>query len=308
MPDRDKPRRGSLQYWPRRRAKRIYTRMSHWQKTKDIKPLGFAGWKVGMAQIHAVDKKGKAVSKPVTILDTPPLLVCGIRFYEAGRVIGEKWTENMPKSLQKKVGKQGTKSGVKDAGNVTLIVATQPEKSGMKKRKPEVFEIGIGGEDAKKKIEYADSLLGKEVSAKDVFKPGEFADVSSVTKGHGFTGPVRRFGIRIQTRKDQQMHRHVGSIGGTTPRHIDWRNPAAGQYGFFNRTETGKRVVAIGDDTKKINPKEGFLGYGLVPKTFMLIEGSVPGPRKRLVRLRGSVRRSKFEPVEVKSISVRGGQ
>ena len=255
-----------------------------------------------MTNIQTTNAKGKIVTMPVTVLDAPSLLVCGLRFYDSHRVIGEKWIEKLPKNLEKKVGKQGITKNQPESINITLIVATQPEKSGMKKKKPEVFEIALGGDDVKKKLEYAKSMLGKELSAKDIFKPGEFIDVSAVTKGYGYTGPVKRFGIRIQTRKDQQMHRHVGSRGGVTPRHVDWRVPSAGQYGFFSRTETSKKIITI-DEGKNVNPKKGFQGYGIIPETFILIQGSVPGPRKRLIRLRASIKQKKFEPVDVKSIT-----
>ena len=176
---------------------------------------------------------------------------------------GEKWMEKIPQDLLRKVNKQKG-SSPKEFNELRLVVATQPAKSGMRKKKPEVFEISVGGDDIKKKAEYCESLLGKEIAAKDIFKPGEFVDVAAVTKGYGFTGPVKRFGIRLQRRKDQQMHRHVGSIASTVPRHIDWRTPIAGQYGFFTRTEVSKKILMIDDDSKKVNPKGGFIGYGLV--------------------------------------------
>jgi large subunit ribosomal protein L3 len=176
----------------------------------------------------------------------------------------------------------------------------------MRKNVPDIFEIAIGG-DYSKKLEYAESVLGKELKAADVLKIGEHVDASGVTKGRGFTGPVKRFGIRIQFRKDKQMHRHVGSIGSTTPRKVDWRVPAAGQYGFFTRTEFSKRVIAIGDDPAVVTPKGGFLGYGSL-KSFILIEGSVPGHRKRLVRLRKSVREQKVLQPDVRYISVESKQ
>ncbi len=194
------------------------------------------------------------------------------------------------------------------ADEVRLIVATQPSKSGMAKRRPDIFELAIGGGDIRKKIEYAESLLGKELGAKDIFKQGEFVDVSAVTKGHGYTGSVKRYHIRIQTRKDKQMHRHVGSIGATTPRKVDWRVPQAGQYGFFTRTEFSKRVVMMEDDPKKITPAGGFLGYGVIPQSFILIEGSIPGSRKRLVRLRKAMRDQRVVPADVKYISLASKQ
>ena len=150
-------------------------------------------------------------------------------------------------------------------------------------------------------------MLGKALDAKDVFKPGEFVDVSAVTKGSGYTGAVKRYGIRIQTRKDKQMHRHVGSIGSTVPRHIDWRVPMAGQYGYLTRTEFGKRIIEMSDDAKKVTPKGGFVGYGNV-KSYLLVEGSVPGPSKRLIRLRKSVRSAKVAPVDVRYVSTESKQ
>ena len=306
MPKRGKPRSGSLQYWPRKRARRIYPRV-HWPASKELKPSGFAGWKAGMTYVQLVDSSGRLLTKPVTVLDAPPLLICGLRIYEKTdhglKVVGEKWSK-LPKSMERKA-KAGKKEPQLDIEfhDIRLLVITQPEKSGMRKIKPDLFEIAIGGDDAKKKMEYANSMLGKELTAKDIFKPGEFVDVSAVTKGHGFTGPVKRFGIRVQTRKDQQMHRHAGSIGGTTPRHIDWRVPQSGQYGFFTRTEDNKKIIAMEDDPNKVNPKGGFLGYGLV-KSSILIEGSVPGHRKRLIRLRRAVRSKKTLPIELKSISL----
>lgn len=318
MPSRRRPRRGSLQYWPRKRARRIYTRISHWPHSKETKPLGFAGYKAGMTHVQLIDNNnksptyGKTISVPATILDAPSLFVLGYRLYKetsSGIIsVAQKITDKIPKELNiEKKSKQSSSDEIPEGDDARLLVATQPGKSGMRKTKPEIFEIAVGG-DAKKKIEYCESVLGKELSAADIMKPGEFVDVSAVTKGHGYMGPVKRYGIRIQTRKDKQMHRHVGSIGSTVPRHVDWRVPAAGQYGLFTRTEFNKRVLIIDGDASKINAKGGMLGYGVVPGTFILVEGSIPGSRKRLVRLRKAVREQRFIPAEIKYISTESKQ
>ncbi|MBI2971979.1 MAG: 50S ribosomal protein L3 [Candidatus Aenigmarchaeota archaeon] len=318
MAKRSRPRRGSMQYWPRKRASRIYTRTRHWPSSKDTKPLGFAAWKAGMTHIQYIDNNaksptyGKLLSKAVTVLDAPSLFVVALRFYRKTHdglaTAGDVWHDKLPKDLaiERKAMPGKNREAPAHYTGVHLLVATQPAKSGMRKIKPDVFEIALGGEPAKQ-AEYGMSLLGKEIAAKDIFRPGEFVDVAAVTKGHGFTGVVKRFGVRIQTRKDKQMHRHVGSIGSTTPRKVDWRVPQAGQYGFFTRTEFSKRIVLIDDDAKKIIPAGGFLGYGM-PQSFMLIEGSVPGHVKRLVRLRKAMRTTVFEPVEVKGISLESKQ
>src|SRR3989344_119933 len=306
MPHRQRPRRGSLQFYPRKRAARIYSKVSIFHGTEE-KPLAFAGWKAGMTHVKFTEPNskspshGKAVAKAVTIIDTPPLLVCGARVYAGRRAIGEKWMDNLPKDIQGKTGRQLGKV-VEGAEDVRLIVATQSQNSSMK-RGTEVFEIGVGG---KNKTAVATSLIGKQISAKDVFANGEKIIVSSVTKGHGFTGPVKRFGIRIQTRKDKQMNRHPGSLGSESPGNVDPRTPMAGQYGYFNRTDKNKRIFIISNDVAKIAPNGGFLNYGAVKGDYMLVEGSVPGPKKRLVILRKSD--GKTSPVELSYISTESKQ
>ncbi len=301
MPHRNRPRRGSLQYWPRKRASRIYASLDG--------NAGFAAFKAGMTHVLTVDGNsksptyGKLITKPATILDAPSLFVLGVRFYKKTssglKTAGEKWADNIPKDAEIKRKTLPGKGKEIDAYDESrLIVMTQPKKSGMHKKKPDIFEMNVEG-DNKKKLE----LMGKELSAKDMFKPGEYVDVTAITKGYGFTGPVKRFGIRIQGRKDKQMHRHVGSIGGTTPRVVSWRNPAAGQYGFFRRTELAKRILMIDSDASKVNAKNGLMGYGLVKSDFILVEGSVPGGAKRLVMLKKTQRPKAAIPVDIKSIS-----
>ncbi len=311
MPHRTRPRRGSMQYWPRKRARRIYPRTSWWPAGQGIS--GFAGFKAGMTHIHVIEANqkspnfGKPVVRAVTVLDAPPLFVCGLRYYEkssAGlKCVGEKWSDKIPKeiALKKKMGHSKVPHSSKAVSSIVhLIVASQPHKSGMAKTKPDVFEIGFAGD--------AEALRGKEIHALDAFKAGECVVVSGVTKGHGFTGPVKRFGIRIQGRKDKQMHRHVGSIGSTTPRKVDWRVPAAGQYGFFTRTEIGKRIILIDDDPKKINPSGGFINYGNVAGAYVLIEGSIPGTTKRLIRIRKAAHPVNATPADVKFVSLQSKQ
>ncbi len=306
-----------MQFWPRKRAKRIYPRTSFWPASPETNALGFAGWKAGMTHLQLVDTNakskmyGKIVSVAGTVLDIPPLFVLGVVFYtktpHGTQCSGRIYAEGVPRGIDiKRKGVFVSTSTVRDGDDVRLIVCTQPGKGTIKKQKPDVFEIGIGGS-SDKKAAYALSLLGKELHAQDIFKEGDIIDVSAVTRGFGFTGPVKRFGIRIQTRKDKQMHRHTGSIGSTTPRKVDYRVPLPGQHGFHNRTETGKRVLVIGNDGTKATPAGGFVGYGPV-KEFMVIEGSVPGPRKRLIRLRRTIRFQPPRVPDVKSISLTSKQ
>jgi large subunit ribosomal protein L3 len=78
----------------------------------------------------------------------------------------------------------------------------------------------------------------------------------------------------------------------------------AGQLGFQTRTELNKRILKIGENGEEINPKGGFKNYGIVKTNYLLLEGSVPGPKKRLVRLRAAIRPPKirFLVPEIKEI------
>jgi large subunit ribosomal protein L3 len=276
-----------------------------------------------MTHIHMIDARpnaptqNKVVWRPVTVLDAPPLLVLGYRFYKqvlgGSQAVGEVWFDAIPKELELARKTMPAKKKIEEKldgiADVRLIVATQPKKSGMAKRKPDVLEIGIGGTDVAKKLAYAKSLLGKELSATEALKVGEWLDATGVTKGYGFTGAVTRYHIRIQGRKDKQMHRHPGSIGSTVPRKVDWRVPMPGQHGFHTRTEFNKKLLMIGEDGSKINPAGGFMTYGVVPKTFLLIEGSVPGVTKRLIVFRKAVRPQRKEvPIDIKYISLSSKQ
>ena len=74
---------------------------------------------------------------------------------------------------------------------------------------------------------------------------------------------------------------------------IMWKTPNAGQTGYFQRTELNKWLVKIGKEGKDVNPKSGFTNYGLVKNDYVLIKGSVAGPKKRLIRLNYAIRPSK---------------
>jgi large subunit ribosomal protein L3 len=165
------------------------------------------------------------------------------------------------------------------------------------KKTPEIFELEVGGKDVKEKFEFAKQLLGKEIKASDVFKQGEYVDAIAVTKGKGTAGPVKRFGVFVQSRHAKEKRRHVGTLGQEEPGKVRYTVPMAGQLGFQTRTELNKRILAMGEKGEEVTPKSGFKGYGVIKGNYMLIEGSVPGPKKRLIRLRTAIR-----PLKVKML------
>ena len=82
-----RPRHGSLQFWPRKRATRPIARIRSWVPESKPKPLGFIGYKAGMTHVIATDNRPKALTKgeqiawAATILECPPNTVAGVCFY-----------------------------------------------------------------------------------------------------------------------------------------------------------------------------------------------------------------------------------
>jgi large subunit ribosomal protein L3 len=318
----NRPRRGSMGVYPRKRATDIVPRVRTWPDVNLGRPalLGFAAYKVGMAHVVVVDDRptsplyGKEVVKAVTVLDAPPLYVWGFRLYTLDpttgykRAVAEAWAQELPKhlarvlTLPEKVDLEKQLKKVEEykdvAVDVRALVATQPHLSGIGKKTPEILEIPIGGvPSVDERIKYALSLLGKTVSPKDVFTPGQLVDVVAVTKGKGYQGVVKRFGVTILPRwhKHRKGHRRTGTIGPQAPA-VMFTQPRPGQMGFHQRTEYNKRILKIGENGAEITPKSGFLHYGVVKGPYILIQGSVPGARKRLVVLRHPARPPKKAP------------
>ncbi|MCK4884212.1 MAG: 50S ribosomal protein L3 [Candidatus Diapherotrites archaeon] len=332
MPEINYPRSGSLGFSPRKKAKRIYPTITSYPESGEAKPLAFMGYKAGMTHIHAVSEKPKSpkfgmeVQIPVTIIECPPMKVAGIRLYSTSKgryginSMSEVWATKLDKELGRKITlskKKDKKTDkqveehdlkiedlaklLKDSEELRLIVYTQPKQAKIKKT-PELFEIGVGGT-IEEAFNYAKEVLGKEINAADAFNEGEFLDVKAVTKGKGFQGPVKRWGITIQRPKATKKRRHIGSVGPWHPAKIMWTVPMAGQMGFHNRTELNKKLIKIGEDGKDITPKGGLVNYGNVNSKYVLVAGSVPGPKKRLIGLRKAIRLPKVDFLKIGEIT-----
>ena len=323
MPKARNPRHGSMQFWPRKRSKRSSARVRSWADIKDVKALGFAGYKAGMTHLIAIDNrptsmtKGEEISIPVTVIECPPIKVYSIKFYKkfnSGlRLISEIVSEKNNKELARKIPlPKKTKAkieDIKDYDDIRLTVYTQPKLTGIGKKRPEVFELGIGGS-KEEKLNFAKEKLGKEISIGDVFSEGEYVDVHAITKGKGFQGPVKRFGIAIRNHKSEKTVRGPGSLGGwISQAHVMYRVAHAGQMGMHQRTHYNNLILKIGTDPKEINPKGGFVRFGNVKSSYILIKGSIPGPAKRIIKLAKSIRGKKSVQIPtIQSISLESKQ
>lgn len=319
------PRRGSLGFRPRKRAEGIVPRIRTWPLVvdKNIFPVGFIGYKVGMTHAMIIDDRstsstfGKQIFMPVTVVEAPPMIFAGIRAYtydvnEGKQPFTEAWAdaealkgtfvERLIKGFSRRTSASKSLEEIEKSFNdiveIRALMLSQPYLTGgVPKKKPELIEVGLSGTDLKAKLDYAVKKLGQKVKISEIFKAGQFIDVVGITKGKGFQGPVKRFGIKILPKwhKHRKAARKVGARGPGfgAPSTV----PQAGQMGFHQRVDYNKRILLIADVEGKekellsrINPPSGWHKYGLIKSDFLILAGSIPGPRKRPIVLRYPVR------------------
>jgi large subunit ribosomal protein L3 len=194
---------------------------------------------------------------------------------------------------------------------VRVIAITQPQETSLSKKKPDIAEIEIGGGTVQQQFEYAKTILGKTITPAEIFKEGQFVDIASVSTGKGWQGPVKRWGVTILQAKGRKTKRGVATLGPWNPHHIMYSIARAGQMGYHQRTEYNKRILKIGKDGKEITPKGGFLRYGIVKGSYVLLAGSVAGTEKRSIRLRYPARPPRNvaeEPPQITHISLESPQ
>lgn len=309
-----KPRSGSMQVWPRKRAKRIYANIKAYPKSDSASLLGFAGYKVGMTHVTVVDNsktsktKSQHLSIPVTVVEVPPLKILSVRFYKTapyGKYVStEVINGKLDKELSRKISLPKKKTfqekiaeiekNIDSYSQVSVTVYTSPKGvTALNKKKPEVFENALGG-NVKDQLTWVKENIEKEIAAQDVVKEGMFVDIHAITKGKGTQGPVRRFGIGFTSHKSEKARRTPGSLGGWVAQgHTMYRMAFAGQTGYHKRVDYNKLVLKLGTNPEEINVAGGFKGYGLVKNNYVLIKGSIPGPAKRLVRFIPAIRPKK---------------
>jgi len=301
MPKHGHTRHGSLQFWPRKRARRILPRVS-WnaltEKRSDVGLLGFIGYKVGMKSAYVRDNLGSSLTKnqritiPVTIIEFPNMRILSVRFYKNNKVVGDVLCSNLDKEVRKKVKlPKEIKNKVEDFkdgdyDNIRVIVYSQVKKTGIKK-KPDVVEIGLSGK-LDEKMNFVKENMNKELSVKDFLNDNALkedhglVDIRGVTKGKGLQGPTKRFGLTLRFHKSEKGVRGPGSGGPWHPARVEFTQPMAGQMGYFSRVVYNNKVILVDSiDRKDINSENGFKKYGMIRENFAIICGSVQGPSKR---------------------------
>jgi len=306
------PRKGSMQVWPRKRAAKFLPRVN-WNPVlqkksgdKNVNILGFIGYKAGMASAYVKDStadsmtKNKRIIVPVTVVECPTMKILSIRFYKNKKVLKEILNEVLDKELIRIVkmpkNKVDTKAllekiKLEDFDDVKLMMYSEAKKTEIKKT-PDISEIGLSGT-KEDKLHFVKSNLHKEFSISEVFPKG-VVDIRGISKGHGFQGAVKRYGIRLRFHKSEKGVRRVGSIGAWHPIGVRFRVPMPGQHGLHTRICLNSNIVA----SKKLTEndpvaKRVFYNYGLVRTDYIILRGSVQGSQKRQLLLTAPYRPTK---------------
>jgi len=340
MGDTHKPKRGSMAFSPRKRANRHFGRVKSWPDTdsKEVRVQGFAGWKAGMTHVLMRDtntgspSSGQEVRKAVTVVEVPPMRVLGVRGYHMTvygmQTSGEAWadseklSESIPELSRRVPQRVEHDSDAHHAAlcekaesgrlcEVRLIAATQPHTmNSTSSKKPELMEMGLTGGDIQAQLAWAKEQFGSEIGIDQVYLDGSDIDVVGITKGKGWQGSVKRFGVKLLSHKNSKRRRQGGNMGDFGTGYVRKTIRQAGQLGYHQRTEFNKRILRISNpEDNEITPDGGFLHYGEVRNPYIIIQGSLPGPAKRLLRFRDAVRpRKGLSAVEITYVSTASKQ
>lgn len=207
---------------------------------------GILGKKVGMTQIFT--EAGNVV--PVTVVEAGPVVVTQVKTIE-------------------KDGYNAVQVGFVDAKEKSLNKPQKGHLAAANTLKKHLKEFRVESVDA--------YTVGQEIKA-DVFAAGEMIDVTGISKGKGFQGPIKRHGqSRGPESHGSRYHRRPGSMGACSyPGRVFKNKKLAGHMGSVKVTVQNLEVVRVDAD-----------------KNFILVKGAIPGARGSVVTLKEAVKASK---------------
>ena len=125
------------------------------------------------------------------------------------------------------------------------------------------------------RLENAADLNPGDVIAADTFAAGDKVDITGITKGHGYTGAIKRWNLHMlgKTHGIGPIHRQSGSMGVIDPARIFKNKKMAGQWG-------NEQVTVLNLEVVKVDAE----------KNIIAVKGAVPGARGGIVFLRNSVK------------------
>ena len=206
---------------------------------------GIIGKKSGMTQIF--DEVGNVI--PVTVIEAGPCPVCQIKTKETD-------------------GYNAVQLGFEDLS----------EKKTNKPLAGHFKKAGVSAKKHLKEFRFDDISVYNvgDVITADKFEQGDKVDVVGITKGHGYTGAVKRWNNHIlrMTHGTGPIHRQVGSMGSTSsPSRVFKNKKMAGQYG-------NERVTVQNLCVAKVDAE----------KNIIAVKGAVPGARGGIVFIRNTVK------------------
>lgn len=206
---------------------------------------GIIGKKIGMTQIF--DEAGNVV--PVTVIEAGPCVV-----------VQKKTTETD--------GYDSVQLGFEDIADkkLTKPVAGHFAKAGVAAKR-HLKEFRLDG---------AKTMNVGDVVAADTFAAGDRVDVTGITKGHGYSGVIKRWNCHKlrMTHGVGPVHRQPGSMGAnSSPSRIFKNKKMAGQYGNEQVTVQNLNVVRVD-----------------VEKNLIAVKGAIPGAKGGIVFIRNTVK------------------
>ena len=203
------------------------------------------GKKLGMTQVFTDDGR----VEPVTVIEAGPCYVTQIKTVET------------------------------DGYNSVQVAYGEIKAKNVNKCQTGAFKkAGVEPKRVMKEFKYNDITkfaLGQEIKA-DMFSEGDVVDVTGVTKGHGFTGVIKRWNQQRlkMTHGVGPVHREVGSMGAnSTPSRVFKGKKMPGHYGHETVTVQNLKVVRVDAD-----------------RNIILVKGSIPGPNEAIVTIKSAAK------------------
>ncbi len=207
---------------------------------------GLLGKKVGMTQIFT--EQGEVI--PVTVVEAGPVVVTQIKTTE-------------------KDGYTAIQVGFEDAKEKALNKPQKGHLAAANTLKKHLKEFRVDSVDG--------YTVGQEIKA-DLFAAGELIDVTGISKGKGFQGPIKRHGkSRGPETHGSRYHRRPGSMGACSyPGRVFKNKKLAGHMGSVKVTVQNLEVVRVDAD-----------------KNFILVKGAIPGAKGSVVTIKEAAKASK---------------
>jgi large subunit ribosomal protein L3 len=171
-----------------------------------------------------------------------------------------------------------------DRDGYSALQVTYGNKRARSLNKPEAGHFDAAKVDPGKRLvelrvtDTSDYTVGDELTV-EMLVPGDKVDVTSVSKGKGFSGGMKRHNFSGQgaSHGNHKHHRAPGSVGAcATPARVFKGTRMAGQMG-------SQRVTTLNLEVVKAD----------VERDLLLVKGSVPGPRGSMVLIRDAVKGGK---------------